>query len=140
MLDFKKSKINFNKKNNNNINLILKYLPCFLIGELIIIAGIFVLSLAYYKIPGSNSYLYYFTFLIVGFGSFITGKKTYKRLGGRGFLSGILGTLPIALINLLITYLFSLKNADFFILLILPISILCGAVGGVLASNSKIRY
>ncbi len=140
MFDFKKSKINLNKKNNDNINLFLKYLPCFLLGELIIIVGILVLSLSYYKIPGNNSYLYYLTFLVIAFGSFVTGKKTYKRLGGRGIVSGILGTLPIALINLGIIYLFSFESVNLFILLILPISTLSGAIGGVLASNSKIRY
>jgi uncharacterized protein YneF (UPF0154 family) len=36
--------------------------------------------------------------------------------------------------------LFCFKTTSWFILLILPISILSGAIGGILASNSKKRY
>ena len=140
MVNLKKTKINFNKKNNKSINLLIKYLPCFFKGEILIVLGILVLSLAYYKISSYDSYLYYFTFLFVALGAFITGRATYNRLGGRGIISGFLGSLPIAIINIAIVFLFCLKTTSWFILLILPISILSGAIGGILASNSKKRY
>ena len=110
MVNLKKTKINFNKKNNKNINLLLKYLPCFFKGEILIILGILVLSLAYYKISGYDSYLYYLTYLFVALGSFITGRATYNRLGGRGIISGSLGSLPIGIINIAIIFLFCFKS------------------------------
>ncbi len=140
MVNLKKTKINFNKKNNKSINLLLKYLPCFFKGEILIVLGILVLSLAYYKISGYDSYLYYLTYLFVALGSFITGRAAYNRLGGRGIISGSLGSLPIGIINIAIIFLFCFKTTSWFILLILPISILSGAIGGILASNSKKRY
>ena len=139
MLNFKNGKINLNKKNSNKINLFLKYLPCFLKGEILIIFGILVLSLAYYKLTGYNNYLYYLTYLFIALGGFITGRATYKKLGGRGIVSGLLGSLPITFINLVITYIFCCKNASVFMLLILPVSIFSGAIGGIIASNSKKR-
>ena len=102
MVNLKKTKINFNKKNNKSINLLIKYLPCFFKGEILIVLGILVLSLAYYKVSSYDSYLYYFTFLFVALGAFITGRATYNRLGGRGIISGFLGSLPIAIINIAI--------------------------------------
>jgi hypothetical protein len=78
--------------------------------------------------------------LFVALGSFITGRATYNRLGGRGIISGSLGSLPIGIINIAIIFLFCFKTTSWFILLILPISILSGAIGGILASNSKKRY
>ena len=140
MLDFKNIKPKFNKKNSNSFNLLFKYLPCFLKGEVMIIFGIFVLSFAYYKISGYNNILYYSTFLVVASSAFITGRATYKKLGGRGIISGFLGSLPIAIINTLIVYISSYKSTSLFILIILPVSIFSGAIGGILASNSKKRY
>ncbi len=140
MVKLEKTKINFNKKNNKSINLLFKYLPCFLKGEILIVLGILVLSLAYYKITGYDSYLYYLTYLFIALGAFITGRATYNRLGGRGIISGALSSLPIAIINITIIFSFCFKTTSWFILLILPISILSGAIGGILASNSKKRY
>jgi len=140
MSDLKKKKINYNKKNNKYIDLLLKYLPCFFKGELIIIFGILVLTFAYYKISGDNNYLYYFSLIIIALGSFFTGNNTYKKFGGRGIVSGFIGSLPLAFINLMIVLIFCLKTTNWFILLILPISLISGAIGGILASNSKKRY
>lgn len=140
MSDLKKKKINYTKKNNKYIDLLLKYLPCFIKGELVIVFGILVLTFAYYKISGDNNYLYYFSLIIIALGSFFTGNNTYKKFGGRGIVSGFIGSLPLAFINLMIVFIFCLKTTNWFILLILPISIFSGAVGGILASNSKKRY
>jgi len=140
MYNLKKKKINYNKKNNKYIDLLLKYLPCFFKGELIIIFGILVLTFAYYKISGDNNYLYYFSLIIIALGSFFTGNNTYKKFGGRGIVSGFIGSLPLAFINLMIVLIFCLKTTNWFILLILPISLISGAIGGILASNSKKRY
>lgn len=140
MSDLKKKKINYNKKNNKYIDLLLKYLPCFIKGELVIVFGILVLTFAYYKISGDNNYLYYFSLIIIALGSFFTGNNTYKKFGGRGIVSGFIGSLPLAFINLMIVLIFCLNTTNWFILLILPISLISGAIGGILASNSKKRY
>ena len=140
MFDLKNVKVNLNKKNNNNISMLLKYLPCLLKGEALFILGILVVSFAYFKLTGYSDILYYLTFLFMALGSFVTGRATYKRFGGRGIVTGILGSLPVAIINILIIYLFCYRNVSLFILLILPVSILSGAIGGILASNSKKRY
>ena len=140
MSDLKKKKLYYNKKNNKYIDLLLKYLPCFFKGELVIVFGILVLTFAYYKISGDNNYLYYFSLIIIALGSFFTGNNTYKKFGGRGIVSGFIGSLPLAFINLMIVLIFCLKTTNWFILLILPISLISGAIGGILASNSKKRY
>ena len=115
MSDLKKKKINYNKKNNKYIDLLLKYLPCFIKGELVIVFGILVLTFAYYKISGDNNYLYYFSLIIIALGSFFTGNNTYKKFGGRGIVSGFIGSLPLAFINLMIVLIFCLKTTNWFI-------------------------
>lgn len=140
MLKLKKLKVNQTKKNNPKLNLLLKYLPGFIKGEAIIIIGILILSFAYYKLTGYSEFFYYTTYVFIALGSFVTGSNTYKNFEGRGIISGFSGALPLALINLIIVYSFGYKSFSVIILLIIPLTVLSGALGGILKSNQKKRY
>lgn len=128
------------KSDSKYLNLILKYIPCLLKGLILTVIGILVLSFAYYKMTGHPAFLYYLNYLFLGFGTFITGNSTYHKLGGRGIVAGILGSLPLLLIDIIIIFLFSYRTASANILIIVPICIIFGAIGGIVGSNAKKRY
>ncbi|MBE6747753.1 MAG: TIGR04086 family membrane protein [Ruminococcaceae bacterium] len=133
----------FNKKSkydSKKFKLILKYLPCFLKGFLITALGILVLSFAYYKLSTHSVIIYYLTYLFIALGGFVAGNSTYHKLGGRGIVVGAIGALPVAVVIYAILAIFCLKEITAFSLIILPICILCGCLGGIIGSNSKKRY
>ena len=127
-------------KNSKKISIILKYLPCFFKGAIIMFGGILVLTLTYYKISQKSDVLYYLCYLFFAFGAFVTGNSTFHKLGGRGIVSGTLGALPLMVISLSFILIFSYKTVTPFILLTIPVFMLFGAIGGIVGSNAKKRY
>ena len=128
------------KKESKNIKLLLKYLPCFLKGFLIVVIGILVLSFAYYKLSEHSWIIYYISYLFLFFGGFVSGNSLHKKAGGRGILTGTLGALPLAFISYLILIIVSLKNLSIFSLISPLACVLGGTSGGIISSNTKKRY
>lgn len=121
-------------------NIFFKYIPCFFTGVLIMILGILAVSIMYYKSASEFNYLYFITYIFIIAGAFFTGNLTHKKLGGRGFISGFLGSVPLIIFDLILITVFSFKELNAFILIIIPICALSGAIGGIVASNAKKRY
>jgi len=128
------------KKDSKNIKLFLKYLPCFFKGFLIVVAGILVLSFAYYKLTEHSWIIYYTSYLFLFLGGFVSGNSLHKKAGGRGILTGTLGALPIAFFSYLILIIVCFKNLSMFSLFAPLSCILGGASGGIISSNTKKRY
>lgn len=128
------------KSDSQNLNLILKYMPCLIKGLLITMVGILVLSFAYYKMSGHSVVFYYLNYLFIAFGAFVTGNATYHKSGGRGIVAGAIGAIPLMLIDLILILSLSYNNVSTLILIIMPICIILGAIGGIIGSNAKKRY
>ncbi len=129
-----------NKKSKKDFSLIFKYLPCFFVGVISTLLGILVLALAYYKLSLNSEFTYYFTYIFISFGAFLTGYSTYKKFKNRGIVSGALGAVPLLVFNLIFILIFSFKSVNAFVLLVIPITVLFGSIGGIVSSNSKKRY
>ena len=127
-------------KDSKNIKLLFKYIPCFLKSFSIIVIGILVLSFAYYKLSEHSVIIYYISYLFFVFGGFISGSSFYKKVGGRGILTGTLGALPVTFISYLILIAFSFKSLTVFSLIAPLVCILGGTAGGIVSSNTKKRY
>jgi len=128
------------KKESKNIKLLLKYLPCFLKGFLIVVIGILVLSFAYYKLSEHSWIIYYISYLFLFSGGFVSGNSLHKKAGGRGILIGTIGALPIALISYLILSIVAFKDLSIFSFITPLICVLGGTSGGIVSSNTKKRY
>ena len=130
-----------NKKAKSDIlNIIVKYLPCLVKGGVITAIGILVLSFAYYKMSSHSIILYYLNYLFIALGAFITGNSTYYKFGGRGIVAGGLGVIPLIFFELISIFAFSYTKISIFIIIILLICFSFGAIGGIIASNTKKRY
>lgn len=127
-------------QNNQLLNLLLKYLPCFLKGFLVFVFGILVLTLAYYKMSSHKETINYLIYIFICLGAFLVGKSTFNKFKGRGILTGALGSVPYFLVILILVLVFSKFNLNAFILIIPIISIIFGSVGGIIGANSKKRY
>lgn len=134
------NKVKLNKKDSKNLKLLLKYLPCFIKGFLIIVFGILVLSFTYYKLSEHSIIINYISYLFLLLGGFVSGNSTHKKIGGRGILTGALGAIPVSLVTYLIIFLFSIKNISAFSLICVLFCIIGGSLGGIVSSNTKKRY
>lgn len=134
----KNKKVNFNK--NETISIFLKYIPAFLKGFILMLFGILVLTFAYYKLQEKNDLLYFSCFFIIAISAFFTGSSTYKKLSGRGIIVGTLGTVPLTIVELCLILIFGFEAISSFVLIIIPLNLIFGAIGGIVASNQKKRY
>ncbi len=128
------------KHNSKYVNLALKYIPCLIKGIIITIVGILVLSFAYYKMSSNSVILYYLTYLFIALGAFVTGNSTYHKLGGRGIVAGTIGSIPLIVCDLISVLIFNHTKVSGLILIIVPICVISGAIGGIVGSNAKKRY
>ncbi len=134
------NKVQFNKKESKKFKLLFKYLPSFFKGFLIIMIGILVLSLTYYKTSDHSIVINYISYLFLLLGGFISGNSTHKKVGGMGIITGTLGALPVALFTYILLIIFTFESLSFYSLLCPLICIVGGTIGGVISSNTKKRY
>lgn len=93
-----------------------------------------LLSLLIYKV-NDTSFYYYAIFFCVSLGAFISGYISYQKLGGRGILCGFISAM-ILLLLFFVTILFVNRfNFTSRILLIIPICLVPGVLGGILSAN-----
>jgi hypothetical protein len=79
-------------------------------------------------------------FFIIAISAFFTGSSTYKKLSGRGIIVGTLGTVPLTIVELCLILIFGFEAISSFVLIIIPLNLIFGAIGGIVASNQKKRY
>ena len=84
--------------------------------------------------------IYYSNYFFVALASFITGNSSYFKFKGRGIITGFLGALPLVLSILIFIAVFSYNTISSYILILLPIGLIFGALGGIIGSNTKKRY
>ena len=128
-------------KNKNITNIFNKYKP-YLFGVLrgfIVFFGLYLcLSLVMYKTNSESKILYCLMFAFIILGGFICGAYVYKKGRGRGFLTGLLSTVPYSLLVFLVICIINgfTVSGDIFLVFLLALS--GGFLGGVTAANTKI--
>lgn len=93
-----------------------------------------LLSLLIYKVNDASFY-YYAIFFCISLGAFISGYISYKKLGGRGILCGLLSAMIQLLLVLGIILIVNKFNFTPRILLIIPVCLVPGVLGGILSAN-----
>ena len=101
---------------------------------------IFYFALAFFmlKTNAQSPAFYYLMFLFIMLGSFVCAVYVYKRVKGRGFLTGIISSVPYSLVVFLIISAingFDISAKTFVVLLL---AVTGGFLGGITAANTKI--
>ncbi len=127
-----------NKSIANIFNRSKPYLFGVLRGFVVFLVLYLCLSFVMYKTNAESKILYCLMFAFIILGGFICGVYVYKKVRGRGFLTGLLSTIPY---SLLVFFLICLINgftisSDIFLVFLLSLS--GGFLGGITAANTKI--
>lgn len=131
---------NMNKKANNNkiYNKIKPYIKGAVIGNIIFFIGVMITSLIIYKSDVDSTFVYTIPLVFMFFGAFFCGVSVQKKVGGRGFLTGTLSSLPFIAVVLIFVCAILCFKINFNILTMIPIGILGGFTGGITAVNTRI--
>ena len=124
------------KKRDNKHSKNVTYVLCALKGFIFFITGTSLVSLLLLKSQNDNISLYLFAYLILALGGFISGFSAYKKLKNRGFLNGVVASgiycaFVLALVIILMRF-----NISANILLMVPISVGAGFLGGTVGANT----
>ncbi len=133
-------KVNKKVERNEFFELLKKYLPSYLKGLIVAISGILFASFAYYKTSINSDLIYFSNYFFIALAAFIAGNSTYNKFKGRGIINGVLGAMPLVLSILIFIAVFSYNTISVFVLIIVPIVLLFGSLGGIIGSNTKKRY
>ena len=121
---------------------IYKKLKPYIYGLLrgVLVFGVLYTGLAFfmYKTNAESKALYYLLFAFIILGGFVCGIYVYKKVRGRGFLTGIISSISYSLVVFfIICVLNGFKISDeIFVVFLLSLS--GGFLGGVTAANTKI--
>lgn len=127
-----------NKKTGEAFRKIKPYIYGVLRG-FIAFAGLYLcLSLVMLKTNSESGLLYCFMFVFIILGGFICGVYVYKKVRGRGFLTGLLSTVPYSLLVFLAICLINGFSVSGEIFIVLLLSLSGGFLGGITAANTKI--
>ena len=129
-----------NKKTNesNIFNQIKPYIKGVVIGDLFFTIGVIISSLIIYKTDIDSTFVYIIPLIFVFVGAFFCAVNVQKKVGGRGFLTGILSSLPFIVSVLLFVGIILGFKIGVNTLIVVPISILGGFTGGIAAVNKRI--
>lgn len=126
----------------NKINKALHKSKPYIFGALrgLVVFTVFYLLIAFImnKTNIDSDFLYYLIYLFIIFGGFVCGVYVYKKVRGRGFLTGIISTFPYSLLVFLVFCLINGFNVSGEILIVFLLSLSGGFLGGITAANTKI--
>lgn len=132
MLQILKTKSKKDKKHSK------KYIYCAsaLKGLLFFSIGFVALSFLLMKSNGNSMFYYIFGYVLIAFGAFISGFSAYKKLRGRGFQNGIIAS-AVYFVAVFMLIIFCMRfTVNIRLLLILPIALGSGFLGGVAGANT----
>lgn len=126
----------------NNITNIFHKIKPYLFGVfrgfLVFSALYSLLAIVMLKTNSESKILYCLMFAFIILGGFICGVYVYKKVRGRGFLTGFLSTVPYSLLVFLVICLINGFTVSGDIFLVFLLSLSGGFLGGVTAANTKI--
>ncbi len=85
-----------------------------------------------------SDFLYYLIYIFIILGGFVCGVYVYKKVRGRGFLTGIISTIPYSLLVFLLFCLINGFSVSGSIFIVFLLSLSGGFLGGITAANTKI--
>lgn len=134
-----KIKSKYKKVNENNIYTKIKpYLKGILVGDILFIVGVLISGLIILKTDSTTSFIYYIPYIFMFLGAFFCGVSVQKRVGGRGFITGILSSLPYLITVLILVCIVLRFKISVNLLISVPLCLFGGFVGGITAVNSRI--
>jgi len=127
---------------NKNINNVFNKIKPYLFGVIrgVAIFAILYLGLAFimFKFNYESAFLYCLMFIFIILGGFVCGVYVYKKVRGRGFLTGLISTIPYSLFVVLVFCLINGFRVSSDIFLVFLLSLSGGFLGGITAANTKI--
>ena len=102
--------------------------------------SVFYLLIAFImnKTSSESALYYYLIYLFIILGGFFCGIYVYKKVRGRGFLTGVISTVPYSMLVFLAFCLISGFNVSGDILIVFLLSLSGGFLGGITAANTRI--
>lgn len=122
------------KKQSKNQNKLIVCLLSVLKGFSVFVIGFLLISLLIYKVNDTLFY-YYLLLVFLALGSFFAGFVSYKKLGGRGIICGLISAAVVTALLLLVILVLMKFQVTSRILLIIPITLVSGVVGGIISAN-----
>lgn len=96
----------------------------------------FIISFLLYK---NNNFSFFYKMIIylsIALGAFISGFIAYKKVRGRGFINGIICSLIFCAALLLVLIIAMKLNFSGNLLILLPITVVSGFLGGTVSANT----
>lgn len=126
-----KTRIAKGKKSNKKYSTKTLYVLSALKGFIVSFAGLLITSYLLYK-NGDFSFFYkMIIYLSIAMGGFLSGYIAHSKVRGRGFLDGIISASVYSLMLIFIFALLLKINVTAHILIIVPICLLSGFIGGI---------
>lgn len=123
---------------NKIFKILIIYLSSMLKGGVVFTVGLSLIAITM-EITNSNSaLLYYIIYIFVILGGFICGVAAHKKLKSRGFLDGIISSVPYSLFVFIVIS--ALTNFSFnkSVILVFVLSVLGGFLGGITSANTRL--
>ncbi len=128
-------------KNNKESNYIKKLKP-YIIGVAKgfgLFSGLFLLvAFIMYKTNFDTPLMYYLIYFFIIVGGFICAMSVYKKARGRGFLTGIVSSLPYSVLVFVLICIVTGFKLSGNILIVFALTLSGGFLGGITAANTKI--
>ena len=120
------------KLTNKNYNIPTLYAFSVIKGLVIFIIGLLFCAFMVLKSPQSN-FFYYMVYVFVALGAFFSGFSASKRINGRGFIKGLISSAAYMLVIIILSINLMKFNISVNLLLLVPLCLLSGFLGGNLA-------
>ncbi len=128
-------------KNKSIGNILHKIKPYFfgvLRGSIVFTALYLCVSFFMFKTNSESAIFYYAIFLFIILGGFVCGVYVYKKVRGRGFLTGLISAIPYSVVVFLVFCFINSFRVSSDIFLVFLLSLSGGFLGGITAANTKI--
>lgn len=124
------------KKSDKKHNKITVYCISAIKGLVIFLNGLGVLSLLVLKNSSDSAVFYIFSFVIMALGGFFSGFSAYRNLRGRGFINGVIASVIYMGVIFIFTVALMRFNISANILIIAPVCLISGFLGGTVGANT----
>lgn len=124
------------KRNDKKHNKPLIYCMCALKGLLGFGVAIALMGVIILKKAGVSDGWYYISYIGISLGGFICGFSAHKKINGRGFINGLIASFAYCAIMIVLLMIISGFKISPSILIIVPICLISGFVGGTIGANT----
>lgn len=128
----KKEKIKKNKPQKPAVSYIISVLKGFAVS----FAGLILISFLLINNGTFTTFTKIFIYVVIGLGALLSGFISNKKLKGRGIVNGLLSSAVYLLIYMMISLIVMRFQVGSNLLLLVPVVLLSGIIGGILSANS----